>query len=277
MNGQHARVAKITGRRYLFHAPGITYAVTSMVLILGAINGQNNLLFAIFGLAVGGLIISGLISGANLMGVRVSRLTSLEGRCGETATIRYAVRNANRFIPAFGLLVEELPSPDAGHGRLSRIAALALHVPAGRSVIVEASPTCLARGPVRLRRFRVTSTFPFGLTRKSVELECDEEVLVLPAIAQPVGDPVRRAAGDRFSRADRSASRQGDEFHSLREYAEGDPMRSVAWRASASRWRRWATTRRRASTSRWPALIRWPRRWKRRWSTAPTRSPRAPG
>ena len=62
MNQQQGREAKIVGRRYLFHAPGITYAVTTIVLILGAINGQNNFLFALFGLATGGLVISGFFS-----------------------------------------------------------------------------------------------------------------------------------------------------------------------------------------------------------------------
>lgn len=217
----------------MLHGPGFTYCVTTVVLILGAINGQNNLLFAIFGLAAGGLIISGVLSGANLMGIRVERLPPREGVVGETAGLRYRVSNVNRLLPAISLLVEEVALPRHSGGRLAATRGFAAGVRARESAMVEASAPCLARGPVRLARFRVTSTFPFGLTRKSVELEASQDLLVLPRPAAVLGEPLRASRGDRRAASVARASREGDEFHALREYAPGDPVRSVAWRASA--------------------------------------------
>lgn len=228
-----SRTARIVGRRYLLHGPGFTYCITTVVLILGAINGQNNLLFAIFGLAAGGLIISGILSGANLMGVRVERLPAREGAVGSSAGLRYRVHNANRWVPAISLLVEEIDLQRRSAGRLASARGFAASVRARESVIVEAAPACLARGPVRLARFRVTSTFPFGLTRKSVELDDPQELLVLPRVATVLGEPLRVSRGERWAASVARASRDGDEFHSLREYASGDAVRSVAWRASA--------------------------------------------
>lgn len=229
----HDSAARIVGRRYLLHGPGFTYCITTVVLILGAINGQNNLLFAIFGLAAGGLIISGILSGANLMGVRVERLPPRDGAVGSSACLRYRVHNANRWVPAISLLVEELDLPRRSGQRLANARGFVAAVRARESTTVEVQPPCLARGPVRLGRFRVTSTFPFGVTRKSVEFDDAQELLVLPRAAAVVGDPLRVSRGDRWAPSAAKASREGDEFHALREYVTGDAVRSVAWRASA--------------------------------------------
>ena len=228
-----SRDARIVGRRYLLHGPGFTYCITTVVLILGAINGQNNLLFAIFGLAAGGLIISGILSGANLMGIRVERLPPRESAVDDAAGIRYRVRNVNRWVPAISLLVEEIDLPRRSAGRLAAARGFVASVRARESVTVEASPACVSRGRVRLARFRVTSTFPFGLTRKSVELDDPQELLVLPRAATVLGEPLRVTRGDRWAASVARASREGDEFHALREYSPGDAVRSVAWRASA--------------------------------------------
>ena len=233
MRHELGQEARIVGRRYLFHAPGITYAVTTIVLILGAINGQNNFLFALFGLATGGLVISGILSGANLMGVRVSRLPSLEARVGERASLRYRISNTNRFIPACALLLEEFPSKRGGSQRIGQPVGFAAYIAASESIVIDVPAECTARGEVSLLRFRITSTFPFGLTRKSVVLECAESLVVCPRHAVLRSDPVQAASGDRPSVSRAAPTRQGDEFHSLREYSGGDPLRSVAWRASA--------------------------------------------
>jgi uncharacterized protein (DUF58 family) len=233
MNQQQGREARIIGRRYLFHAPGITYAVTTIVLILGAINGQNNFLFALFGLATGGLVISGFLSGANLMGIRVSRLQSLEARVGEQATLRYRISNVNRFLPACAILLEELPPKRGILSKLGSIVGFAAYIPAGESLVVEASALCRERGLASLSRCRVTSTFPFGLTRKSVVFDAADQVIVYPMQAPLRTDPIHAVAGERLSQSRATPSRHGDEFHSLREYVDGDPLRSVAWRASA--------------------------------------------
>jgi uncharacterized protein (DUF58 family) len=250
MINTHERPAKLIARRYLFHAPGVTYAVTTVVLILGAINGQNNLLFAMFGLAVGGLIISGFLSGANLMGVRVSRLPSGGGVVGQQASIRYRIHNTNRWIPSCALLIEELETDRKRVARLGRSVGVAVHIAAGGASIVEASPECLKRGRGSLCRLRVSSTFPFGLTRKAVLFDGDDEIVIFPREPELESDPVVRSVGDRLSRNNSLPTRQGDEFHSLREYVTGDPLRNVAWWASARGGQLLVRQRTRRSTGR---------------------------
>ncbi|MBS0196455.1 MAG: DUF58 domain-containing protein [Planctomycetes bacterium] len=229
--------ARRIGRRYHMHMAGVLYVATTIVLVLGALNGQNNLLFAIFGLAVGGLLVSGVLSGANLLGISVERLPTPPTAVGEPLVVRYRVRNRNRLLSSLAITIEELPAVrrrGETQPRLhSPVLAFAAHVPARGEVIVEATATTLRRGVATLSRFRAISTFPFGLTKKSVVFEQPEAITIRPRIA-----PVRReaieaggGAGERGGRARRW--RGGEEFWALREFLPGDSLRTVAWRPSA--------------------------------------------
>jgi uncharacterized protein (DUF58 family) len=109
-------------RRYHRHVPGIIFIGATLVVAVGAINSQNNLLFVALGLCLGALLVSGLISGAALMGVRIERrLLSLAGGSGGARAvdawrpvhIGYAVHNVNRYFPAMGLVIEELLPPSS--------------------------------------------------------------------------------------------------------------------------------------------------------------------
>jgi uncharacterized protein (DUF58 family) len=264
----------------MFHPPGFTYVVTMLVLVLGAINGQNNLLFMLFGLAVGGLLISGVLSGANLMGVRVQRQTATPARAGEDVTVRYVITNTNRWLPAMGLVVEELdgivtpqltarrkvnimfaramayvraaltgkpvstllptgqPSPNSfatAGAVVGPVVGHVLCVPPRGKVLCEASGPGLERGVTKLRRFRVSSTFPFGVTRKSVMFEHVQEVEVYPPRREVLRAPRPAGVGLRVAASSGRVSRQGEEFFALREFTSGDSPRSVAWKPSARR------------------------------------------
>ncbi len=228
-----AQVRRI-GRRYHVHLPGFVYVVTTVVLVLGAINGQNNLLFALFGLAVGGLVVSGLLSGANLVGIAVQRMPPVHGLVGEQVTVRYRVRNRNFLMGAFAVTIEEVPPTGSrGPHRLGPVRGFAAYIPARKEVIVEARGWCLSRGGAELARVRAVSTFPFGLTRKSVAFEQRQRIRIRPRIA-PLPRSVLASIDGREPRGGRPRPwRGGDEFWALREYAPGDGVRSIAWKPTA--------------------------------------------
>jgi uncharacterized protein (DUF58 family) len=233
--------AKSLGRRYHFHSPGVAYAITTMVLVIGAINGQNNLLFWLFGLGVGGLIVSGILSGGALMRLTIERETPSPTSVGDQVVIRYRVSNRSRIFPAFGLVIEEMGPAKRGKlgatwpKRLTAPAAFVPYVPARGSVVVEARVGALRRGPVTLGPMRISTTFPFGLAKKSMAFYQNTEFLVRPRMA-PLkpgiidGVSGRGEAGSRLRK-----TRGGEEFYSLREYVPGDSMRAVAWRSTARR------------------------------------------
>lgn len=234
--------AKVLSRRYHFSIASFAYIATTCVLVIGAVNGQNNLLFWIFGLAVAGLLISGTISGWSLMGIHVRRRVVAPSAAGEPFRVEYTIRNSNFLFGAFGLVLEELPEgrnwfgkrfAADWHERIAPIKTFIAHVPARTTLVIEGEALALRRGVAHLGPMRVSSTFPFGITRKSITLHQVGEALIRPQ--QVALSPAVSLSGGE-ARADSrglTRARAGDDMFALREYQEGDAPRSIAWRASA--------------------------------------------
>lgn len=235
-------------RQYHVHGTLLTYCAVALLIAVGAFNSNNNLLYWLFGLALGMVIVSGMISGAMLMGLCVEREPVEPAAQGAPVTIRYRVTNRNRFVPAFALTISEEPAADAGapapsgpaapaprHATLFGPAAGFLaHVAPGQTVVVEAVAGALARGRLALDHYRVTSAFPFGIVRKSLRFSRPALAYVRPAPADVPVTTLRPPLTARGSGEAASASvGPGDHFHALREYRPGDSPRLIAWRASA--------------------------------------------
>ncbi len=234
--------AKVINRRYHVTIASLAFVATTCVLVIGAVNGQNNLLFWIFGIAVSGLTISGLISGSSLMGIRIRREIIGTARAGEAFHVRYTLHNANYVVGAFALVVEELPQSRGWFGKKfgSSWSARVLQPRVGvaylgprQTMVVECRCEAVARGRAAFGPVRVSSTFPFGIARKSVTFVQDSQVLILPQRVELARDVSSFASRRTQESASMIRSRNGDETFALREHAPGDPMRSIAWRASA--------------------------------------------
>lgn len=75
---------------------------------------------------------------------------------------------------------------------------------------------------------------PFGLCTLRTEVAGTHDIVVLPshlALALPSGNGSTGPIGRQLRM--RSLGRSGSEFHSLRDYADGDDLRQIHWRASA--------------------------------------------
>lgn len=224
-------------RRYHFHPPGVVYVVVTLFIAVGALNSQNNLLFAALGLAMGGLLVSGLVSGTALMGLRVQREVLGPAVAGRPVAIRYTVINTNRWTPAFALHVEEVPARRGVAGWRGFFAgprAFVAHVPSRGRARVEALVVPRRRGEARLSAVRVWTTFPFGLARKSLTFEIEETVVVRPAELRLRPEVLERLVARTPSGMGAAPiPGSGEEFFGVREYVAGDSPRWIAWRASA--------------------------------------------
>lgn len=216
--------------------------VTTMVMILGAINGQNNLLFWLFGLGVAGLLVSGILSGSPLMGLRLMREVPDVAVVGQPLRVRYTLKSRNWLIPGFALVIEEVASARSWFGReavgtwvgrLPRLVGAVPYLKARGTAVADVVVQPIRRGEVVLSPVRVSSSFPFGITRKSVTLAESHRVLVRPQPAEVPAELLRTRGGAGVVVGALSPSRTGMEFYSLRDYQPGDAVRSVAWRASA--------------------------------------------
>jgi uncharacterized protein (DUF58 family) len=218
------------------------YVGLAVLVGIAAANRPNNLLVWIFGLMIALVLVSGLLSGAVMLRVRVTRLDPRHGRVGEPLLIRYAVSNQSALLPLFSLHVEELPGgaadglSDVVPGGRSRTGdAWIMHVGPRETVHGEAVIWPSRRGRLRLGRVRAWSSFPLGLIRKSVTSAQEHETLIYPRLL-PLKLELLRAlspggmGGLRLSRR----SGTGEDYFGMREYKPGDSMRQIAWRRFAS-------------------------------------------
>jgi uncharacterized protein (DUF58 family) len=223
----------VVNHRYHLHLPGIVYVAVTVLLAMGAIRSQNNLLFLAFGAAVAGIFISGVLSGAALMGLQLWRDQIDDVAVGGRAIVRYRLHNRNMFFPSSALVIEESPGDEWKQATARPVAFVAYVSPSG-DAIVEATPEALRRGVVNLDVVRVWTTYPFGLTRKSVTFRAPARIVVTPRIISTPVDVFGRLESEdaRAVSAARGPGR-GDDFYGLREYEAGDHPRQIAWRVSA--------------------------------------------
>ncbi|HEX7326773.1 MAG TPA: DUF58 domain-containing protein [Rhodanobacteraceae bacterium] len=190
---------------------GIGFAVLLLTMLGGALNYQNNaalLLTCMLGAAIAS---SMLLTWRELHGLTLRALQPGHGFCGTPLTLHLAFADDRH--TRFGLGIET-----GAHVQ-------ACPLTPGNARADVTLPTT-RRGWVPLPSMRLSSTAPFGLFRAWSWITPAQAVLVYPRAARDdapparIDDPGERAAG-------------GDEFAGLRDYRSGDPIRHVAWKASA--------------------------------------------
>lgn len=236
----------VVSRRYHLHWPGLVFVVTTLLVALGAINSQLNLLYWIFGVAVGALLFSGILSGAVLMGVEVQRMPPERGIAGTPMRIRYRVTNRSRIVPALALHIEEWSTrreerQPTWADFCGSILAFAPWVPRRGTQIVEAQATPEHRGRMTFCSLRVSTTFPFGITRKSVLFTLPAEHRLQETLIRP--QPQEMKQTELATLASHAAKTESSPQSgigtgvpvTLREFAAGDSPRRIAWKRSALR------------------------------------------
>lgn len=210
---------------------GLVYIAMLLFMGAAAMNTQTPLLFIIFGLMIGVMLAGGVISQWVLRRIQIRRDVPDSATVGQPLRIEYEVDNRKSFWPALSLTLAELDDAEAferqPHGYL-------LHAAGSQKALVHASATPLRRGPVRLERFQISTSFPFGFVKRAAFRRERDTVLVRPA--QGTVDPV---AMTRLLSAESSGLNQRprpggyDEFYGTRDYRPGDPIRMIHWRRSA--------------------------------------------
>jgi uncharacterized protein (DUF58 family) len=146
---------------------------------------------------------------------------------GETVTMEVGL-TARRRITSF-VLREEVPS---GLGVPSQVPVAGLA--GGETVAHSYRITCTRRGAFQLGPLVARWGDPFGLTQREVVLAEPVEVLVHPATELVSDRPLTRLFEDPPIRPPVSKPwPQGLEFYGMREYAPGDDVRRIVWRAYA--------------------------------------------
>jgi len=226
-------------RRYHVHWPGIFAIGLTVLLMLGAINSQNNLLFIVFGLVMSSIVVSGILSGTMLMGISASRVPSPMIAVGESGAIEYTITNKGRILPAFALLVREIEPPSDSTRvrpgtRARTLPAFARCIHPGHSARIRAETLGLARGAVPLVGIEISTSFPFGIFRKSIRFADRTELLIAPTTRSiPASDLDAITGRLRAGSSPRPRAGRGLDFFGLRDYVPGDSPKRLAWKAWA--------------------------------------------
>lgn len=226
---------RITGRRYhLLYTPSLLFVAVSGMLGLGAINAQNNLLFVLFGVALGALLVSGVLSGSMMMRIRATRDTPHTGQVGAPLRIRYRLKKTGR-LPAFAITTRERPPKSSSAANLI-ITSHCPTIPGRGETTIFATLTPTARGPLTLDRLDLRTTFPLGISLKSVAFAKPQTILIQPRVPLLRPDTLTLAGLSRRGAQERPNIRgMGNEFFGLRPLAADETATKIAWRASARR------------------------------------------
>jgi uncharacterized protein (DUF58 family) len=220
--------------RFAFDRSALLYTIVTLLLGIGALHSQNNLLFIAFGVAIGVLLVNGAYAQASLARLSIERFAPDRGEVGSPLPLRYRAESRSRWLPAAALLIEEVPRSrrDPPWERTPRAAAATVSSRAPVSVSARLVP--VRRGELTLDRVDVSSRFPFGAVKKTVRFRKPARILIRPATLTPSSEAFRTlTASPRSSPASLPRAGAGEEMLGLREYGEGDEWRRIAWRASA--------------------------------------------
>ncbi len=215
--------------------PGILFVVVTLFLALGAINGQNNLLFWLFGFCIAALVVSGIITGNALMGLKLAAHAPPPARAGQPVELTYTIQNTARLFPNFALEITELRDHTSPltHKNLTAPAVL-LHLPPRAIDRAASTYTPTRRGIIELDRVWIRTRFPFGLFTKTVEFSAPRTLVVAPPKADPDDTRIETLTTSDQAQTRHAARRgAGLDYIGLREYRPGDPMRVVSWKRSA--------------------------------------------
>jgi uncharacterized protein (DUF58 family) len=233
--------------------PGLFLMGVSMGIGTAAYNTASNILFITLSLLLACLLLSGLLSWFNFMGVSWRLPPAGPWRAGHETLVAVQVKNEKKWLPTYGLWFDFTthPQPAALSARQERDmkvrdvlkafekSLVRGHVtlrerlePAGAATI-EWGYRPLRRGAAVLELAGVGSLFPFGFLRKNIGASLRQTVLVWPAqVEYQWRASVAAQSGVQQGRRTTRAG-IGEDLLALRKYAQGDSHRLIHWKASA--------------------------------------------
>ncbi len=220
----------------LFRLPaeGQIYVFMLTIMLLGALFGKTNTLMLIFALMAGPFIVNGGITFSMTRRLVMNRRLPERIMQGEPTSVDITVTNNKRLVASNLISVEDRIE---GPRELLTGKLMFALIPARTSRQGRYQVRFMQRGRYRFGPVRITSRFPLGIVERGQQIEVLDELLVYPQIGFLAAWWLRRLTdGQEASRhAQGQTGSYQDEFHRIREYRQGDELRSIHWKTSARR------------------------------------------
>jgi uncharacterized protein (DUF58 family) len=205
--------------RYIYVLPtrfGFWFGILLALMVIGGLNFNNNMTLLITFLLASISILTMLLAYRNLAGLTVNGILAQPAFLGEPAQFDVLLKNPEE-RHRFALQVRGGGSVDCADVEPQNT----------RHLRVDQETT--RRGWMEMRPFRIENRFPLGLFRAWSVIIPRARCLVYPRPA-PNPPPLPRTGRGDYGAAKKG---EGEHFHGLREYRQGDPLRRIAWRTSA--------------------------------------------
>src|SRR4051812_25794139 len=214
-----------------FSLTGLVYCSMMMFMGLAAMNSQASLLFGVFGLMIGILLVAGFISKVVLRSLYLHRILPELAVVGQPTTVTYEFTNEKRFWPSLSVSLAEL---DGAEAFTRQPQSYMLHAAAHHTATVPIEVIPKRRGLHEMDRYQISTSFPFGFIKRAVERRQKDTVLVYPALAQ-VDPKLLTLCRSADTTGSTMRPRRGgqDEFYGVKEYRQGENPRHIYWRRSA--------------------------------------------
>jgi uncharacterized protein (DUF58 family) len=198
--------------------PGVIFAVILFAMLLGAMNYNNNMGFALTFLLAGIGIISIHHCHRNLAEVFIHYAGAQPVFVGDEIQFRFVIENRSPRA-RWQIRVE-------WDGRLQVCDSLESE---SRSILTLARKTT-RRGPTLAPRIQLSTRYPLGLFRAWAWIDMNLSELVYPGPALQASGIM---AGDSGRKVPGAEAIGDDDFSGLRDYRAGDPPKHIAWKALA--------------------------------------------
>ncbi|MBT8040524.1 MAG: DUF58 domain-containing protein [Xanthomonadales bacterium] len=195
---------------------GAWFGLLLALMLVGGLNFNNNMTLGLGFLLASIALLTTLLAYRNLVNITVHGVMAKPVFCGETATFRILLHSdEGRHRFAVSVLNDEGRDCD--------------DLPPQSTVRLELTQQTWQRGWMEMDPFRAETRYPLGMFRAWSVLIPRARCLVYP---QPAA---QAPALPKTGRGEYGAARpgEGEHFHGLREYQPGDPIRQIAWKASA--------------------------------------------
>ncbi len=215
------------------------YLTILVVVLIGAIMREINLMIILAGLMLGPLLISLQLIRATLRNLELSRVVPASAFPDERLSVAIQVKNRRPRLDSWALVIEDriqLVNVRRKQRPLT-VRTLLPHVAAGDAEQVEYRCQLGQRGRYRLGPLRVRTRVPLGLLQGSMTIGQADELLVYPRLGQLSDRWSELVKVDRLGQHS-SRRHQGPiegDYYGLRDWRPGDSRRWIHWRSSAKR------------------------------------------
>lgn len=200
---------------------GLWYVLFAVLAAVAATNTGNNALYMVVAVMLAVLVVSGLVSRANVDHLGLSLTVPDEVFANAPFVAELSLTNRSVWMPRWLLLV-------AGSRSQPRLVELL-----GRRQTAHARLELMIgrRGRRPMPSVHVASLFPFGFFRKGVRYRLDRQMIVYPELFARGGS--REREGGRFGETASRHAGWGHDLHALRAFRPGDDPRSIHWKQTA--------------------------------------------